>query len=147
MSRPRKEVVEDLNVAILAAGHTMRSASLALGLNHAYLSQFMKETDYSPEVLPEEVREGLAQLLGMNENNLRVSTQKRVKINPKDTIQPYGRNANGTQPHKQTRKRTTDMRVDDVMEQLGRIKERLDRLEGQTDTNPASRKDKKDRPL
>jgi hypothetical protein len=138
MGRPRADVIADLNVALLAAGYTMRRASLALKLNHAYLSQFMREKGYSPEVLPEEVREGLANLLGLDQNMLRIGTVQDQEINPNEGIKGHSDRVVTTT----SGKRTTDMRVDDLLQEIGRLKERLDRLEGQ----PVQSGQKKPRP-
>jgi hypothetical protein len=128
MGRTRKEVIADLNVALLAAGYSMRQASLKLDLNHSYLSQFMKETGYSPEVLPEDVRLALANLLGLDQNILKIGTGPDNAINPNEGFKAYGKPVAGA---KVSERRTTDMRVDDVLQEIGRIKERLDQLEGQ----------------
>lgn len=139
MGRTREQVIEDLNVALLGAGHSMRSASIKLGLNHSYLSQFMRKTDYSPEVLPEDVRSALATLLGVDEKIFRISTSSNREVNTSEGIKTYGKRvAQGG-----TDRRTTEMRIDDLLQEIGRIKERLDRLEGQS---AASEKDKKARP-
>ena len=138
MGRPRAEVIADLNAALLGAGHSMRSASLKLGLNHSYLNQFMKEKDYSPEVLPEDVRLALAQLVGLDEKMLRIATGNEVALNEGEGIKPYSRSV----PRVGTDRRETDMRIDRLYEELGRIKERLDRLEAQqppSDRKPAQR--------
>jgi hypothetical protein len=131
MGRTRKEVVEDLNVALVAAGHSMRSASIALGLNHSYLSRFMQETGYSPDVLPEDVRLALARLIGIDEKILRISTPGGVFVNPSEGFEAHSETANRTKAYG-TGKRTTDMRVDHLFQELGRIKERLDRLESES---------------
>jgi hypothetical protein len=127
--RTRDEVIEDLNVALLAAGHSMRSASIALGLNHSYLSQFMRKTDYSPDVLPEDVRIALARLLGIDQMILRIGTFTHSTFNHLDTDSGYNRPARVVN-HRASDRRTPDMRIDSLYEELGRIKERLDRLEG-----------------
>jgi hypothetical protein len=44
-----------------AGGHEMAATSLALGLNHAYLQQYISRG--KPAWLPEQVREGLVRLL------------------------------------------------------------------------------------
>lgn len=125
MERTRDDVIEDLNVALVAAGHSMRSASLALGLNHSYLAQFMRKNGYSPEVLPEDVRFNLAALLQVDEKIFRVPIRTGDFVNPAEGIKAYGKRAGGVGPDR----RTTEMRVDDLLQEIGRIKERLDRLE------------------
>lgn len=122
----RKEVVDFLNVALLAAGESMRSASLKLGLNHSYLSQFMRTDDYSPEELPEGVRKDLARLLNTSEENLRVRSEKPDSVNHVESPSTYGGTVEGTDS---TTRMTMEMRH--IYEELGRIKERLDRLEKQ----------------
>jgi hypothetical protein len=129
MGRTRAEVISDINVALLAAGHSMRSASLALDLNPGYLSEFMRETDYSPEVLPEDVRLALATLLGVDEKIFRVGPVLERTVNSPEGIKGYSKRipaANGDTSDR----RNVHMRVDFILEELGRIKERLDQLEG-----------------
>lgn len=130
MGRSRAEVIADLNVALVGAGYSMASASKALGLNHSYLSKFMRNQDYSPEVLPEDVRIGLAQLVGLGEETLRIDPHRPVGIKEGEGIKGYGKrvHSNGDS----TDRRNIHMRVDHVIEEIGRIKERLDRLEGRT---------------
>lgn len=138
MGRTRKEVIDSLGAALKAAGYSMRSASMALDLNPGYLSEFMRETGYSPEVLPEDVREPLARLLGIDEKTLKISTAAGVAVKHSEIIPRQ------TKPVRTvTHSGRTEMRVDKLIEEVGRIKERLDRLEGQ----PAqSVGDKKSRP-
>src|SRR5690349_20074745 len=50
-------------------GETLKSASEKLGRNHAYLQQFVQRG--TPARLPEDVRSGLAVLLGIDEEALR----------------------------------------------------------------------------
>jgi hypothetical protein len=138
MGRTRADVIADLNAALLGAGYSMRQASLKLGLNHSYLSQFMKETDYSPEVLPEDVRLALANLLGLDQNILRIGTVPDKVINTNAGFRAHSDRVVTTS----SGKRTTDMRVDNLLQEIGRLKERVDRLEGQ----PVQSGQKKPRP-
>ncbi|WBQ12848.1 S24 family peptidase [Hyphomonadaceae bacterium BL14] len=50
-------------------GTDLKNASLAIGRNAAYLHQYIYRG--SPKVLPEDVREGLAELFGVSEDSLR----------------------------------------------------------------------------
>jgi hypothetical protein len=130
MGRSRKDVIADLNVALVAAGHTMRSASIELGLNHSYLSKFMRNADYSPEVLPEDVRLALATLLGVDEKIFRIAPQTGIPINEAVGLKEYSKRV--VSPiGDSTDRRNVHMRVDHILEELGRIKERLDRIEDQ----------------
>lgn len=125
MGRTRDQVVETLLVALTAAGHSMRSASLALDLNHSYLSQFLKKKDYSPDVLPEDVRLALAQLLNIDEKFIKIDTPKAVAVKTFE-----GKPAQiGSASKEIDGRRNVHMRVDSILEEIGRIKERLDRLE------------------
>jgi hypothetical protein len=141
MGRTRADVIADLNVALLAAGYTMRSASIALGLNHSYLSKFMRKTDHSPDVLPEDVRLALANLLGLDQNILRIGTVSEKVINTNAGFIAHSDRVVTTP----SGKRTTDMRLDNLLQEIGRIKERLDRLEGQPEQQLRSER-KKSRP-
>lgn len=144
MGRTREQVIKDLDRALKDAGLSMRRASLKLDLNHSYLSQFMRETDYSPDVLPEDVRQALARLLGIDENFLRIHTSSGDIVKDSDIYSRQTRRV-GTITHSG---RTTEMRVDRLIEELGRIKERLDRLEsGLQAEQPTSGRGKKPRPL
>ena len=62
--------VRDLVLARLdAIGETLKSASMKLGKNHAYLQQFIHRG--VPARLPEDTRRALARLLGVEEARLR----------------------------------------------------------------------------
>ena len=62
--------VRDLVLARLdAIGETLKSASMKLGRNHAYLQQFIHRG--VPARLPEDTRHALARLLGVEEARLR----------------------------------------------------------------------------
>jgi phage repressor protein C with HTH and peptisase S24 domain len=62
--------VRDLVLARLdAIGETLKSASIKLGKNHAYLQQFIHRG--VPARLPEDARHALARLLGVDEARLR----------------------------------------------------------------------------
>jgi SOS-response transcriptional repressor LexA len=62
--------VRDLVLARLdAIGETLKSASMKLGKNHAYLQQFIHRG--VPARLPEDARHALARLLGVEEARLR----------------------------------------------------------------------------
>jgi phage repressor protein C with HTH and peptisase S24 domain len=62
--------VRELVVGRLAEiGETLKSASMKLGRNHAYLQQFVQRG--TPARLPEDVRRDLAALLGVAEDALR----------------------------------------------------------------------------
>lgn len=141
MGRSRADVIADLNVALLAAGHTMRSASMVLDLNHSYLSKFMRKDGYSPDVLPEQIRLSLARLLGIDERMLRIDAQKPAEINKGEGNIRYAYKALGSESDR----RNAHMRIDNILQEIGRIKERLDKLEGQQDGSepdtgkPASR--------
>jgi hypothetical protein len=139
MGRTRKEVIDGLAAALEAAGYSMRSASKTLGLNPGYLSEFMRETGYSPEVLPEDVREPLARLLGIDENFLRIRTAEGGIVKQYETSPVYSRRVGTVKDLG----RDAEMRIDNILLELGRIKERLDRLEGRP---LVSEKDKKPRP-
>jgi len=60
---------------ITALGLDMAGVSRRLGLNHAYIQQFV--TKAKPQALPEEVRYGLADILGIDEAELRIQRRPR----------------------------------------------------------------------
>lgn len=131
MGRTRDQVVDYLFVALAAANQTQRSASLALGLNHSYLNQFMKKTGYSPDVLPENVRIALARLLDIDEELIKVSDPAPLVVK---TLE--GKTTQNGEPGKESGdRRSVQMRVDNILQEIGRIKERLDRLEAAHDTD------------
>jgi hypothetical protein len=138
MGRSRDAVIEDLKVALRAAGYSMASASKALDLNHSYLSKFMRKKDYSPEALPEDVRIALAQLIGLGEEKLRIDTHRSVDIKKSEGIKGYGKDA----PKTESDRRNAHMRIDNLLIEVGRIKERLDKLEGQPGSDQAEDKAK-----
>jgi len=67
----RNELRQRLVNSIEAAGLDLKSASLKLGRNHAYLQQYIRKG--VPRSLPEDVREKLAELLGGDANDYRDS--------------------------------------------------------------------------
>jgi phage repressor protein C with HTH and peptisase S24 domain len=68
--------VRELVVGRLAEiGETLKSASMKLGRNHAYLQQFVQRG--TPARLPEDVRRDLAALLGVAEDALRGEARPR----------------------------------------------------------------------
>jgi phage repressor protein C with HTH and peptisase S24 domain len=71
MDPVRKLVVD----RIAALGLDMAGVSRRLGLNHAYIQQFV--TKGKPQVLPEETRRALAGLLGVDEQLLRIQRRPR----------------------------------------------------------------------
>lgn len=142
MGQPRDRVIETLYIALAAAGHTMRSASIAIGLNHSYLSKFMRKDGYSPDVLPEDIRLALARLLDIDQNLIKVNPIGGAIVKDRDGISSYGIRA----PRTGAGRRTTEMRVDHIIEELGRIKERLDRLEGRGGAAAPGKGDKPPRP-
>jgi len=75
---PIRKLVVD---RIAALGLDMAGVSRRLGLNHAYIQQFV--TKGKPQALPEEVRYGLAEILGVDEAELRI--QRRPRGGPEDT--------------------------------------------------------------
>ena len=80
------DVVRQRLVAAVAAASppvTLKQLSIALGRNHAYLQQYLKR--YSPMVLPEDVRYKLAELLAINEAELRASTRPLFASKPADS--------------------------------------------------------------
>lgn len=69
---------------IQTSGSDLKNASLAIGRNAAYLHQYL--TRGTPKVLPEDVREALAKLLGVDEDSLR----QRDEPPPQDQGGPNG---------------------------------------------------------
>jgi phage repressor protein C with HTH and peptisase S24 domain len=74
-------------------GATMKSASLAIPMNHAYIKQFLY--DGKPRVLKEEVRIALAKYLGVDQNQLRPNvTEENENLNIPESSPlqhlPYG---------------------------------------------------------
>jgi len=69
---PIRKLVVD---RIAALGLDMAGVSRRLGLNHAYIQQFV--TKGKPQALPEEVRYGLAEILGVDEADLRIRRRPR----------------------------------------------------------------------
>lgn len=65
----RHEIISLLEAALKAKSMTPRSASLAIGRNHAFLHQFIYAG--TPKKLAEDDRQKLAKLLGLREENLK----------------------------------------------------------------------------
>ena len=71
-----------------ASGSNLRTASLAIGRNAAYLHQFIKRG--TPKVLAEDDREILAEHLGCRPELLRHDRNARLKARPKRRPPPSG---------------------------------------------------------
>lgn len=61
---------EDIEKLLDEKGYTLKSASVKIGKNHAYLQQYVRYN--KPFTLPEDVREALAPILGCNPDDLRI---------------------------------------------------------------------------
>ena len=83
---------ERLEGAVEASGHTLKSLSVEMGRNHAYLQQYVKRG--SPRVLPEDVREQLAGLLGGHPDDYRDPASRPAPTRSKGgrghAVQPRG---------------------------------------------------------
>lgn len=60
-------------------GMSLRELSMAIGKNEAYLSQFLDAKKASPKKLPEDVRERLAEKLGVPDDVLRMGATKAMR--------------------------------------------------------------------
>ena len=78
-----------LEEALAAAGTDMATASRAVARNHAYLQQYIRKG--KPRWLPEQIRDGLAQLYQLDAERLRPPP---AKLQPAGTNKRAVRNGN-----------------------------------------------------
>lgn len=81
MHNTREELVRFLLGKVAEAHKDLKSVSRALGKNDTYLQQFKSKG--SPRVLPEDVRQGLADILGGEESHYRVKPKDRAVLSAK----------------------------------------------------------------
>jgi hypothetical protein len=124
MHATRDHLVKFIIERLTDLAFTPRSVSLSLGKSPTYLADFLGKKA-SPNVLDEDTRANLARILSTSEENLRFQRAfVKTSVGLRDI--DVSHTGNGLP----VVRRTVEMRVDSIFEELGRIKERLDRLEG-----------------
>jgi hypothetical protein len=140
MHTTRDQLVKFIIERLMDMAITPRSVSLSLGKSPTYLADFLGKKA-SPNVLDEDTRANLARILSTSEENLRFQRAfVKTSVGLRDI--DVSHTGNGLP----VVRRTVEMRVDSIFEELGRIKERLDRLEGQSGRDHQTGVGKKPRP-
>jgi AraC-like DNA-binding protein len=140
MHTTRDQLVKFIIERLTDLAFTPRSVSLSLGKSPTYLADFLGKKA-SPNVLDEDTRANLARILSTSEENLRFQRSfVKTSVGLRDI--DVSHTGNGLP----VVRRTVEMRVDSIFEELGRIKERLDRLEGQSVRDHQTGAGKKPRP-